>query len=57
VHEAYAAGWEALLALPLDELCAELVDEGQRQRALRQVSPFAGVLEPRERWRIRKSVA
>ena len=57
VHEAYVASWAELLRLPLEELCARLVDRGEHARALRQVSPFAGVLDPRERWRIRKSVA
>jgi hypothetical protein len=52
VHEAYIAAWEAALGLPLDQLCAQLVDEGEPARALRQVSPFAGVLDPRERWRV-----
>jgi hypothetical protein len=57
VHEAYVAGWERLLALPLDALARAVVDPGEEARALRQVSPFAGALDPRERWRIRKSVA
>jgi hypothetical protein len=56
VHEAYIAAWEELLRLPLEELCARMVDPGEGARALRQVSVFAGVLDPRERWRIRKSV-
>jgi hypothetical protein len=31
---------------------AALVDPGERARALRQCSPFAGALDAGERWRI-----
>ncbi len=44
----YDAEWRDLLELPVQEICAILTaetDEGQR---LRQNSPFAGVLSPRE---------
>ena len=53
----YAEGWLAWLELPLPQLRERLVDPGEEARALRQVSPFAGVLTARERWAIRKSVA
>lgn len=56
VDSRYAAGWAQVLSLPLDELCGVLVDPSERARALRQVSPFAGVLSPRDRWRIRRQV-
>ncbi|MEK6608113.1 MAG: hypothetical protein AABZ30_10665 [Myxococcota bacterium] len=52
----YADAWTRLLALPLDELCAFLVDSSERARALRQVTPFAGVVDPRTRWRIWRDV-
>lgn len=52
VHPEYARAWREALAGPLDELSKLLVDPGERARALRQVSPFAGVLEARERWEI-----
>src|SRR4051812_1956229 len=45
--------WKTLLAYPLPEICAVLTaetDEGQR---LRQNSPFAGVLSPKEVWEIK----
>lgn len=52
----YRVAWEAWLALPLDELREKLIHPGEHARALRQVTPFAGVLGPRERWQIRRSV-
>ena len=56
VARPYAEGWRDLLDGPLDGLCAFLEDDGERARAFRQVSPFAGVLDPRERWRIWRAV-
>lgn len=52
----YVDGWARVLELPLDGLCAVLVDEGEHARALRQVTPFAGVIDPRTRWRIWREV-
>jgi len=46
--------WEAWLALPLDELIGKLLDPGVEARDMRQVSPFAGILNPRERVRVLK---
>lgn len=43
--------WNAWLALPLDELIGKLLDAGIEGRDMRQVSPFAGILSPRERVR------
>jgi hypothetical protein len=48
----YAVGWRGLLTLPSSELCAFLVDRSERATAFRQVSPFAFVLSPQERWRL-----
>jgi hypothetical protein len=45
--------WRAILDRPVEEICAVLTsqtDEGQR---LRQNSPFAGALTPREVWDIK----
>jgi hypothetical protein len=53
----YARQWEELLVRPLDELCAFLVDPGELARELRQVTPFAGVVDARTRWRIWREVA
>jgi hypothetical protein len=48
--------WERALALPTDELCALLVDGSERARAMRQSTPFAGVIDPRTRWHIWREV-
>ena len=56
VHPHYAEAWERLLEGPLEALLATLVDEGQRARDLRQATRFAGFVDPRTRWRIRREV-
>jgi len=56
VAEPYARAWSDLLEGPLDALLAVLHDEGERARALRQVTPFAGCVDPRTRWRIWREV-
>ena len=48
----YAREWSELLQLPLSQLCEAIVERGERAVALRQCSPFAGVLDARARWRI-----
>ena len=47
--------WRRILGLPLEELLALLVEDSERMAALRQTAPFAGVLDPRERWAIYES--
>src|SRR6266545_7688463 len=49
VPRPYAEAWRDLIAGPFKELVAALVDPGERSRDLRQVSPFAGALDPRTR--------
>jgi hypothetical protein len=44
--------WAEILAGSPEEVGDFLVDPGQRARDLRQSSPFAGALRPRERWAI-----
>jgi hypothetical protein len=56
VHPAYARDWQALLDGDLAVLLATLSDSGERARALRQCSPFAGVVDPRTRWAIWREV-
>lgn len=56
VHPFYAEAWSALLERPLEEVCALLIEQSERAASLRHVSPFAGYLEPRERWRLWQSV-
>lgn len=48
----YWDAWGEILSRPLDEILDLLVEEGEKMTAMRQASPFAGVLEPRERWAI-----
>jgi hypothetical protein len=52
VHRRYADAWLRLLSLEPEEISRRLVDPGKTMVALRQCSPFAGALAPRERWRI-----
>jgi hypothetical protein len=56
VHPVYAAAWRDLLAGPREHLLDVLVDPDEEARALRQCSPFAGVVDPRTRWRIWREV-
>lgn len=57
VHGSYVVAWEALLSEGLDAVRSTLVERSERAHTLRQVSPFAGVIDARERWRIRREVA
>ena len=41
--------WAVILERPVEALAAVLADPGEWARELRQVTPFAGVLTPRER--------
>jgi hypothetical protein len=52
VHPRWVEGWRAVLAGDAAAIAAALVDPGEGMTALRQVSPFAGALPPRERWQI-----
>ena len=52
----YADGWLELLDLGPARLAAAIVEDDERMRDLRQCSPFAGVLEARERWAIIREV-
>jgi hypothetical protein len=56
MHPRYAEAWEQVLARPLDEVCAFLIDPGEEACALRQSTPFTGVLDARTRWRIWREV-
>lgn len=56
VHPFYAEGWRELLDLPLGDLQRKLVDPSQEMRDMRQCTPFAGGLDPRERWEIWRRV-
>jgi hypothetical protein len=48
----YWEAWREILSRPLPEVLALLEEESERMDALRQATPFAGVLEPAERWAV-----
>lgn len=52
VESSWALAWKRLLAEGLDSVVSVLTEQSQSAHDLRQVSPFAGVLDPRTRWRI-----
>lgn len=56
VHRVYAEAWHKLLCGPIERLLEVLTDRGETARALRQCSPFAGIVDPRTRWRIWRDV-
>ena len=51
----YAGEWERILSGHVAAICEAIVAEGDEARALRQATPFAGAIDPRERWRIWKA--
>jgi hypothetical protein len=53
----YWDAWREILNRPLEEILALLVEDSERMTAMRQATPFAGVLDPRERWAIYESFA
>lgn len=48
----YAEKWAEMLARDVPAIAAFLVDRSELAFELRQSSPFAGALQPQERWRI-----
>lgn len=52
----WAREWDAVLSRSAHEIHAVLVGEDEHARALRQVTPFAGVIDARTRWRIWREV-
>lgn len=48
----YVARWEKLIEGPVEELITVMVSPSPEARDLRQCTPFAGVLTPKERWAI-----
>jgi hypothetical protein len=47
--------WEIILEKSVNEIIEILLSPGEEGRRLRQSSPFCGILEPKERWRIYES--
>ncbi len=56
MNPAYASAWEELLDGPLEHLIGVLTDPGERARALRQCTPFVGVIDPETRLRVWRGV-
>lgn len=52
----YAQRWLELLEGPIEDLMDHLRDPGEEARALRQATPFAGLLSPKERWALWREV-
>jgi hypothetical protein len=48
----YWDAWREILSRPLPEILDLLREDSERMTALRQATPFAGVLTPAERWAI-----
>lgn len=48
--------WQEMLSRPVDEICGVLTAETEESQRLRQNSPFAGVLTPREVWQIKARI-
>jgi len=48
----YWDAWRKLIDGPFEDLLKTLVEDSERMTALRQATPFAGVLTPAERWAI-----
>ena len=56
MHPVYAKAWLELLDGPRDRLLEVLCDPGERATALRQCTPFVGVLKQSTRLRILREV-
>jgi hypothetical protein len=48
----YARKWAEILASDVSTIAAFLVERSELADELRQSTPFAGALDPRERWKI-----
>jgi len=44
--------WREILSRPLPEILELIVQDSESMTAMRQATPFAGILEPAERWAI-----
>ena len=56
VHPRWVEGWLRLLALAPADLKRAIVERSEEANALRQVTPFAGVIDPRTRWQLWRNV-
>jgi hypothetical protein len=55
--EPYLAEWEHLMAQGLEQVLAAAIEESERAAALRQCSPFTGILSSAERFAFLKAWA
>ena len=56
IHPVWSAAWQQILDEPEDEIVRVLSSDSEQARALRQSSPFAGVLTEHERRRVIEGV-
>jgi hypothetical protein len=52
----WAREWERVLEGTPEEIARQLTDSSEHASALRQSTPFAGALDPRERWLLWRQV-
>lgn len=48
----YARSWWEILSRDLERIVEAILDPSERGRDLRQCTPFAGIIDPRTRWKI-----
>jgi len=56
VHPHWVDAWHRLLTLPPSALGRTLIERSEDANALRQVTPFAGAIDPRTRWRLWRDI-
>jgi len=55
-HRHYARAWSRVLDSPFSVIRQHLLDASPRGCELRQVTPFAGLIDARERWTLWRDV-
>jgi hypothetical protein len=53
----YWDAWREILGRPLGEVLEIMLEDTERMTAMRQATPFAGILQPNERWAINEAFA
>ena len=56
VHPRWVAAWQRVLELSPAEIIRKLTERSDEANALRQVTPFAGAIDARTRWRVWRDV-
>lgn len=57
VPDVYARAWRTILEGTPAEIASAVTLDDEATQALRQVSPFAGTIDPQTRWRILRGVS